>query len=50
MTVMNLPNVQSDASVHVLEALAQLKEIVRIFLKGDPQHAMGAAANSATAN
>ncbi|KNG88999.1 hypothetical protein ANOM_002423 [Aspergillus nomiae NRRL 13137] len=50
MTVRNLPNVQSDAPFHVLEALAQLKEIVRIFLKGDPQHAMGAAANSATAN
>ncbi|OGM50630.1 hypothetical protein ABOM_000741 [Aspergillus bombycis] len=50
MTVRNSPNAHSDASVHVILALAQLKERVRMLLKDDQQRAMGAAANSAAPN
>ncbi|KAE8415994.1 hypothetical protein BDV36DRAFT_214123 [Aspergillus pseudocaelatus] len=44
------PDVHSDGSVHVIEALAQLKERARLSLKGDQQYAMDAAANSSVIN
>ncbi|KAE8382677.1 hypothetical protein BDV26DRAFT_222625 [Aspergillus bertholletiae] len=48
-TTRNLPTL-SDASVHVIGALAQLKERVELSLERDQQYAAGAAATSAVAD